>query len=308
MTRMSAVAQLAVLVTLPAVVVGVINRTKAVWSGRRGPPILQLLYDVVRLLRKQGVYSAITTAVFGFSPWIVLATGVAGGLIAPVLAAPGPASFSFEFVVLAYVWGLGRVALMLGALDTGSSFEGLGASREALFSALLEPVFFLVSGAACLLTGQHSFAALLELRPVDPVRAVAWVATIVCLFIFVQVESSRMPVDDPSTHLELTMVHEVMVLDHSGPDLAALLCGSAIKLTVGLGLIATVMNPLVGHAGMVAVALLNIGLILVLAISIGTVESLVARLKLRAVPKYVVVGLAAAGVALLATTFRGTPG
>jgi formate hydrogenlyase subunit 4 len=292
------------LVVLPTLVVGVINRTKALWSGRRGQPLAQLAYDVVRLLRKRAVISEVTTPVFRLTPWVGLATTVGSALVVPLLAGPAPAGFAFDFVFFAYLWGLGRVALMLGALDTGSSFEGMGASREAFFSAILEPSFFVVVGAACLLTGERSFASILLLRPLDPVHLVAWVGSIVTLLVVVQVESARMPVDDPTTHLELTMVHEVMILDHSGPDLAALEVAAAVKLTVGLSLVACLLNPFVGRASGALVAAANVGLVLVLAAVQGTVESLVARLKLRAVPQYIVVALVAAGVALLATTFH----
>jgi formate hydrogenlyase subunit 4 len=193
---------------------------------------------------------------------------------------------------------------MLGGLDAGSAFEGMGASREAFFSAILEPAFFLVFGAACLLTGERSFASILALRPTDPIHAAGWLASIVSLAIVVQVESARMPVDDPTTHLELTMVHEVMILDHSGPDLAALQAAAAVKLTVGLSLIACLLNPVVGRASTVAVAAVNVALTLLVAAAFGTVESLVARLRMRAVPQYIVVAIVAAGVALLATTFH----
>lgn len=295
-----------VLLALPTFVVGTINRTKALWSGRRGQPLAQLAFDVVRLLRKRAVYSRVTTPVFRLTPWVGLATAFAAGLVVPVLGGTAPVTFPFDFVAFAYVWGLGRVALMLGALDTGSSFEGMGASREATFAALLEPAFFLVAGAACLLTHERSFSAVLELRPtgaIDARTSTAWVASVVALFIVVQVESARMPVDDPTTHLELTMVHEVMVLDHSGPDLAAIQAGAAIKLTVGLSLVAALLNPAVGHATPLATAAVNVMLTLALAIAVGTVESLVARLAMRAVPRYVVAGVVAGGIALLATTF-----
>jgi len=304
MSTGSVLAHALVLVALPTFVVGLVNRTKALWSGRRGQPLAQLAYDVVRLLRKQSVVSTVTTPVFRLTPWVGLATALASGVLVPVLARPAPLAFAFDFVFFAYVWGLGRVALMLGALDTGSSFEGMGASREAFFSAILEPAFFVVVGAACLLTGERSFASILALRPTDPIHAVAWVASIVTLLVVVQVESARMPVDDPTTHLELTMVHEVMVLDHSGPDLAALQAAAAIKLTVGLTLVACLLNPLVGRSSGAVVAAVNVAVTLGLAAALGTVESLVARLKLRAVPQYIVVALVAAGVALLATTFH----
>jgi formate hydrogenlyase subunit 4 len=292
-----------VLLALPTFVVGTIQRTKALWSGRRGPPLAQLAFDLVRLARKRAVYSQVTTPVFRLTPWLVLATAFGSGLVVPVLGAAAPVSFPFDFVAFAYIWGLGRVALMLGALDTGSSFEGMGASREASFAALLEPAFFLAAGAACLLTNERSFSAVLELRPTDAVHGAAWVASIVALLVVVQVESARMPVDDPTTHLELTMVHEVMILDHSGPDLAALNAGAAMKLTVGLALVAALLNPAAGRAGPLVTAATNVGLTLVLAAAIGTVESLVARLKMRAVPQYIMAGLFAAGIALLATTF-----
>lgn len=292
-----------VLLALPTFVIGTINRTKALWSGRRGQPLAQLAFDVVRLVRKRAVYSEVTTPLFRLTAWLGLATAFASGLVAPVLGSAGPFAFPFDFVVFAYVWGLGRVALMLGALDTGSSFEGMGASREASFSALVEPVFFLAAGAACLLTNERSFSALLELRPTDAVHGVGWIASVVALLVMAQVESARMPVDDPTTHLELTMVHEVMILDHSGPDLAALQAGAAIKLTVGLSLIATLVNPAVGRAGALVAGATNVALTLVLAVAVGTIESLTARLKMRDVPRYIVAGVVAAGIALLATTF-----
>lgn len=299
------VVQVLVVLALPTYVIGAINRTKALWSGRRGQPLAQLAFDVVRLVRKRPVYSAVTTPIFRLTPWLGLVVAVASGLLVPVLGRTAPLAFPFDFVVFAYVWGLGRVALMLGALDTGSSFEGMGASREAFFAALLEPAFFLVAGASCLLTHERSFGAILALRPTDPVLAVTWTMAVLTMLVVVQVESSRMPVDDPTTHLELTMVHEVMILDHSGPDLAALQAAAAIKLTVGLSLVAALLNPVVGHAGPFVTAAVNVALTLFLAVVVGTVESLVARLKMRAVPRYIAAAIVAAGIALLTTTFGG---
>lgn len=303
MTALALLAQIATLLVLPVLVIGVINRTKSLWTGRRGLPILQLAYDVARLLRKRAVYSATTTAVFRLAPWVVLATALSSGLLAPVLGLAAPLSFPFDFVAFAYVWGAGRVAIVLGALDTGSSFEGMGASREALFGALVEPALLLVVGAGGVLTGARSLSSFVALGPTDGVHATVWVASVVALLIIVQVEAARVPVDDPSTHLELTMIHEVMVLDHSGPDLAALEAASAVKLTVGLSLVAALLNPLALGGGAVA-ALVNIALTLALAALVAMIEALVARLKMRAVPQYILVGAVAGAVALLATTFR----
>ena len=301
---MNVVANLFALLVMPIVVLGTINRVKARWSGRRGPPILQLAFDLWRLVRKVPVYSNVTTPVFRLGPIVVLTTAVASACIVPLAGTTSVISFPFDFVWFAYVWSFGRVALMLGALDTGSSFEGMGAAREATFATLLEPILFLVAGALCLHTGVHRFAGALIPRLDGASAVVMWIAAIAALLVVVQVESARMPVDDPSTHLELTMVHEVMILDHSGPDLAALHAGSAVKLTVGLSLIAALLNPFVGHAGALVVGAVNLFIVVVLAVVIGTVESLVARLKLQAVPQYIVAAFVAAGVALLATTFR----
>ena len=131
-------AHVAALVAWPILLVGVINRVKARWAGRRGPPLWQLGFDLWRLLRKDVVRSTTSTAVFAIAPWIVLGSALAASLVVP-LAGPAPLGFRFDFLLLIYLWGLGRLALMLGALDTGSPFEGMGASREATWGALIEP-------------------------------------------------------------------------------------------------------------------------------------------------------------------------
>lgn len=304
---MSVVANLLALLVMPIVLVGTINRVKALWAGRRGPPILQLAYDLWRLIRKTPVYSTVTTQVFRLGPIVVLATAVASACIVPLAGTTSLVGFPFDFVWFAYVWSFGRVALMLGALDTGSSFEGMGASREATFATLLEPILFLVAGALCLHSGVHSFEAALVPRLDGAPAVVMWFAAIAALLIVLQVESARMPVDDTTTHLELTMVHEVMVLDHSGRELALLQLGSAIKLYVGVSVIAMLLDPIAGELSIVTVAA-HLGLCLAIGVALGLSESLLARLKLRVVPAYIVIGLIAAGIALLSMLGRGGRG
>lgn len=302
---MSLLVHVIALLALPILVIGVVQRTKALWAGRRGPPILQLAFDLVRLLRKRPVYSTTTTAIFRAAPWVAIASGIVAALIAPLLGRPGPLAMRFDFLVFLYIWGLGRIALTLGALDTGSSFEGMGASREAFFSTLVEPTFVLAGGAAAAFTNEHSFGGLLVLRPHDPIHAIAWSLVIVALFVVTQVEAARMPVDDPTTHLELTMIHEAMVLDHCGPDLAAIQLASSLKLTVGLSLVAALLNPFTRGGAPALTAATSVLIVLVLAVVVGTIESLVARLRMRVVAQYVLAGMVAAGCALLATTFDG---
>ncbi|MGE0396215.1 MAG: respiratory chain complex I subunit 1 family protein [Kofleriaceae bacterium] len=304
---MSVVANLLALIVMPFLLAGTITRVKARWSGRRGPPIFQLAFDVWRLLHKAPVYSKATTVVFRVGPVVVLATAIASACIVPLAGTSSLVAFSFDFVWFAYVWGLGRVALMLGALDTGSSFEGMGASREATFATMLEPILFLVAGALCLHSGVHTFELALVPRLDAPSAVVMWVAAIAALLVVVQVESSRMPIDDPTTHLELTMVHEVMILDHSSRELALLHLGAAIKLFVGVSVIAMLVNPFAGESSIVAVAA-HAGICIAIAIAIGLSEALIARLKLRVVPQYIVIGLGAAAIALLSMVGRGGRG
>jgi formate hydrogenlyase subunit 4 len=296
-------ANVAVLVLMPFVLVGTITRVKSLWSGRKGPPILQPAFDVLRLMRKTSVYSDTTTAVFRMAPYVLLATSVAGAVITPLLGGTPLVSFHFDYVWFAYSWALGRVGLMLASLDTGSSFEGMGAAREATFSALLEPVLFLSLGTLSLLSRSDSLHQALAPRLADGPAIAAWVAVVVALTIALQVETGRMPVDDPTTHLELTMVHEVMVLDHSGPDLAAIQVGSAVKFLVGSAIVATLLNPWRGLDSPVA-ALANVAFELLIAVVVGTIESLIARLKLRAIPHYIAAATLAGVVALLAAAWR----
>ncbi len=298
-------ANAAAICVLPWMIVGVINRTRSLWAGRLGPPILQSAFDVARLLRKTPVYSRTTTAVFRLTPYVGLATALAAAVVVPVLGGPPMVSFAFDFIWLAYLWGLGRVALMLGALDTGSSFEGMGASREATYATLVEPGLLLVLGALCAVTGEHTLFGALGLAPYNGATAATWLASLVALFVVVQAEGARMPIDDPATHLELTMIHEVMVLDHSGPELAAIQTTSALKLTLGIALFATLLNPWSGTDHLLLAVSVNLLLSLGTAVLIGTLESLLARLKLRGVPRYLFTAVVAGGIALLATTWQG---
>lgn len=291
------------LTLLPFLLLGVVNRIKSLWSGRKGPPILQPAHDLIRLFRKSPVYSTTTTWVFRLGPYILLATSVLSAVIVPMLGSRPMLSFQFDFVWLAYLWSLGRMAIMLAALDTGSSFEGMGTAREATFSILLEPVLFLVLGALAMHSERFSLNEALHLRPSDGESIFLWATSLFALLIMLQVEVARMPVDDPTTHLELTMIHEVMILDHSGLELAVIQWGSAIKLFLGTSIIAALLNPLAGTASH-ATVILHVALCIFLAVLIGTVESLVARLRLAIIPRYIAFGLAAAALALTATLWR----
>ncbi|MBK8098729.1 MAG: NADH-quinone oxidoreductase subunit H [Planctomycetes bacterium] len=304
---MSLVGTLLALLLLPFLLIGIVQRTRSWWAGRRGPGLWQSAFDVQRLLRKQSVYSTTTTPLFRIAPWVFLASAVGSALLTPVLGLPPVLSFPFDFVWFLYAFGLGRVAIMLAALDTGSSFEGMGAAREGLFASLLEPVWFAAFGALFCLTDATSLAELLP-APITGLPAATVVAAVaLALLVAVQVESARVPVDDPATHLELTMIHEVQVLDHSGPDLAAIQIGSALKLFIGASLLVALLHPCPA-APAPWPQLVAAGMLIGVAVLIGTIESLVARLQLRMVPWYIGAALLLGTVGLLATAWRGEGG
>ena len=209
------------LLALPPLVLGVVNRTKAIVGGRKGQPLLQAYFDLAKLLRKGAVYSRTTSWVFRAGPIVGLAAIASAGLLLSMGGAPALVSFGGDFVLFAYLLGLARFATALAALDTGSAFEGMGAAREVTFASLAKPALFLVLLVLARATGTLSLSGML-----GPGLAAAWghaapalVLAAIALFVVALAENSRIPVDDPNTHLELTMIHEVMVLDHSGPDI-----------------------------------------------------------------------------------------
>ncbi|HAL38679.1 MAG TPA: hydrogenase [Polaromonas sp.] len=283
---------------MPLLMVGLVNRTKSLWAGRKGPRLLQLAWDLLRLLRKRPVYSVVATPLFRVGAYVVLAAALLAAMIAPLLGSFAPLQFDHDFIVFAYTLGLARIFLMLSAMDVGSAFEGMGAAREASFSAFVEPALFLLIGAASVATGSTSFAGLIG--HLHQAESFQWlvVPAVVVLFILLQAEAARVPVDDPLTHLELTMVHEVMILDHSGPDLAAMQYAAALKMTIYAGLIAALLNPFDPVGAPLASIATSLLVMAAVAVAVGCIESLTARLALRLVPRYLMLASVAAALCL----------
>ncbi|HET6420996.1 MAG TPA: NADH-quinone oxidoreductase subunit H [Geobacteraceae bacterium] len=268
---------------------GIINRTKAIFAGRTGQPLLQLYYDIFRLLRKGAVYSRTTTWIFRAGPIVGLSSAIAAATLVPFGGSRALLAFSGDLFLFAYLFGLGRFFTVIAALDTGSAFEGMGASREAQFSALAEPVLFLGLVAVARETNSLSLSGMLPaMTPETWIKAgpVLTLAAAAILFVFLT-ENSRIPVDDPNTHLELTMIHEVMVLDHGGPDFAFIQYGAALKLWIFGELLTGILLPL--HTGwpprdeIIAIALMA-----ALAVAVGIIESTMARLRLVRIPQILV--------------------
>ena len=280
---------------------GIINRVKAWFAGRQGPPLVQGYYDLWKLLQKGAVYSNTTTWVFVAGPIVGLACVTTALLIVPLGDVPGLIAFRGDFLLMAYVLGLMRFFTIVAALDTGSSFEGMGASREAFYAALAEPALLL--GLVVLITQTHG-SSLSTIYAGIAAGGVASLAGPACLLVAAAVlivflaENARLPIDDPNTHLELTMIHEVMVLDHSGPDFAMIEYAAMLKLWVLGALLVGIVVPV--HSGWLAVDLAaGVGGIMLLAVAVGVIESTLARLRLVRVPQFLVAASVLSTLALV---------
>jgi len=284
----------AFVLSMPILLVGLVNRTKSWWVGRKGPRLIQSAYDLWRLLGKRPVVSATASPLFRAGAYVVLICSLLAASMIPVLGQFAPLQFSHDFVVVAYTLGLARIVLMISAMDVGSSFEGMGAAREASFATFAEPALFLLIGTACAATGMTSFADLIGHLHNTPHYAIIVAPLTIAMLILLQAEAARIPVDDPMTHLELTMIHEVMILDHSGPELAAMQYAAALKMTLYSGLIAALINPFNPLTDPLVGVLVSLALMLTVAVVVGCIESLNARLPMRWVPAYLLIASVAA--------------
>jgi formate hydrogenlyase subunit 4 len=279
---------------------GVINRTKSFFAGRAGQPLLQPYYDLAKLIRKGAVYSGTTTWMFRLGPIAGLAAALAALAVLPFGPGASLLSFAGDFFLIAYLLGVIRFFLVMAALDTGSAFEGMGASREVMLSVLAEPAMLISLAAVARQAGALSLDDMLSGVGAENWIAVAPVIVLVsvALFAVLLAENARIPVDDPNTHLELTMIHEVMVLDHSGPDLAYILYTSTLKLWIFGALMLGVLLPLQGLGPWAGLGVMAGGMALV-AVVVGGVESVLARLRMSRLPLFMGGALALSLFALL---------
>ncbi len=278
--------------TLSPLIFGVINRTKALFAGRRGQPLLQTYYDLAKLLRKGAVYSRTTGPIFRASPVVGVAASLVALCIVPLGGVRGLLAFPGDFVVLVYALGLMRFMTVLAALDTGSAFEGMGASREVQFSLLAEPALLLGLAVLASSTGTANLSDMVAMLYAGDVERVApaVVMVAVSLFIVLLAENARIPVDDPNTHLELTMIHEVMVLDHGSVDFAFIRYAASLKAWVFAALLAGIALPLRSPQPLLNL-LAGLGVIVLVSMLVGIVESTMARLRLVRVPQLLVVAM-----------------
>src|SRR5438309_8494977 len=232
-------------ITLPPLLLGVIVKTKAAFAGRIGPPLFQPYHDLIKLLQKGSVFSSTTTWIFRAGPIITVGATLLAALLIPLGSHAAPLLFAGDMILFAYLLALGRFFTAAAALDTGSPFEGLGAAREVTFACLAEPALFLGLLVLARLSGSLQLVGMLgsSLGSHWPTAGASLALVLLSWFIVLLAENSRIPFDDPNTHLELTMIHEVMVLDHSGPAFGMILYGAALKLFVFAALIVRLALP-----------------------------------------------------------------
>ena len=284
--------QLILLLILPFLFTGIINKLKAILVGKQGAPVFQQYFDFIKLLQKGEVISKTTSFVFQIAPSINLTCTIIAAVIVTFF------HFEGDFILFAYVLALGKFISVLAAMDTGSSFEGMGAAREVSYTSFVEPAFFIIISSVCALKGIYSFESLYSLFGVQ--TALISLIIVAVLFMMILIEGSRTPIDDPKTHLELTMIHEVMVLDNSGVDLAFINYASALKMLLFSTLIAHIFagSSLIGY-------FLSY---MIVAFAIAVIETIGARIRLTHIIEYTFIMISLALVVMslvLSSLFKG---
>jgi formate hydrogenlyase subunit 4 len=301
-------AQTALLLLLALLLSGLIRKWKALLQNRRGPPVWQPFLDLHKFFRKDMVISEHASWVFPLAPYLVFLTSLSAGLLVPMVAAQAPLGLFGGALALVGLLALGRFFLALGGLDPASAFGGMGSSREMTLSAIAEPAMMLAIFTLAISAGSTNLSqiVLASQEPgwkfLDPSHALAFIA----MFIVLLAETGRIPVDNPATHLELTMIHEAMLLEYSGRYLALIEWGASIKQLVLMTLLANIFFP-VGLAVKTTAATFGLGLLylagklIVLAGIVVVVEMTNAKLRLFRVPDLLSVAFMLAMLALVST-------
>lgn len=283
---------------------GLVNKQKAMLTGRMGAPVWQPYFELFRIFRKETIKARSASFISGLSPVINLAAVVIAAAMLPVCNAHPLISFKGDIILFAYILGTARFFQILAAMDIGSSFEGMGASREASFAVFVEPIFFFTLGSIAFITGFTSINDIYHSIALDKASYIVFI--VVCsisFFILAVTECSRMPVDDPNTHLELTMIHEVMILDNSGIDLFLYQYSGYIKLFIYTVLETTFYNPLGANLSAAGIAIFALT-ILVFSTVLAVVETVTSRFKMKDIPHYLLFAAAIGILNLLIFTFN----
>ena len=290
---------LLILIFMPFLMLGIIKKTKAFWGGRKGASIFQPLFDFIKLIKKELVISKTTTSIFNIAPGVSLFAS----LFVPFLGYGAIIDIPFGLIAFSYILGFGKFVSIISAMDTGSSFEGMGASREACFTSMVEPAFFITMASIMALSGNYTLSCLKDiLKSAGHYGILITVFAVIVLFLMILIECSRVPMDDPETHLELTMIHEVMILDNSSIDLGLFTYANALKMLLFSSLIGLMTIPSSLSFGLNILAYL--GLFILISIIIGTIESGMARIRLSHIFEFVFIMSSFALIVLSLTVVR----
>jgi len=300
--------QTILLLLLAPLISGCIRNWKAKLQNRRGAPVWQPYSDLVKFFRKDMVISEHASWIFSFAPYVVFISALAAGLLVPMVTAQAPLSLFGDVLALVGLLALGRFFLALGGLDPGSAFGGMGSSREMTIAAVAEPAMMLAIFTVAITAGSTDLSHIIQAsqsptwKLLNPTHVMAFAA----LFIVLLAETGRIPVDNPATHLELTMIHEAMLLEYSGRYLALMEWGASIKQLVLMTLLVNVFFP-VGIAAANTPAALGIGALafagklILLGAAVVVVETTNAKLRLFRVPDLLSAAFVLGMIALLST-------
>lgn len=282
---------------------GFVNKLKAILTGRIGAPILQPYYDLKKLFRKETISAATSSFISRVSPLLNFVSLIVAAALLPVGFWKPLISFNGDIILFAYILGLSRFFQILAAMDIGSSFEGMGAAREATFALFAEPIFFFTIGSISFLSGFTSLFDIYHSIQLDNISYEVFI--LICsisVFMLAVTECSRMPVDDPNTHLELTMIHEVMILDNSGIDLFLYQYSSYVKLFIYTVLEISFFYPFGQQSYLFGIIIFIAGCF-ILSFSLAVVETITARYRMKNIPQYLLFATAIGILNLLIYTF-----
>ncbi len=271
---------------------GLIRKVKAFTQKRTGPPVWQMYFDLYKLFKKEVVVSEVTSWIYGAAPYIVFAATLAAAMLVPVTTLLAPSGFPGDVIMLIYIFALSRFFLALAGLDAGGTFGGMGSSREGMISALMEPAILVSVFTVGLISKSTSVMQMMESSKNlgIPLSHPIYLLVFLALLIIIVAETARIPVDDPSTHLELTMVHEAMVLEYSGRHLALMELGAAVKQLVLITFVVNIFLPHdqflgMGGLGLIAVSLLiYMAKVIIFSIVIALIEVNTVKFRFFSVP------------------------
>ena len=292
-----------VILTVAPLFVGMVSKQKAILTGRVGAPIWQQYYDLQRLFKKETINATTSSFISRVSPILNFVALIIAAAMLPVGFWKPLISFNGDIILFAYILGLARFFQILAAMDIGSSFEGMGAAREATFALFAEPIFFFTIGSISFISGLTSLYDIYHSIQLGNISYEVFI--VICsisVFMLAVTECSRMPVDDPNTHLELTMIHEVMILDNSGIDLFLYQYSSYIKLFIYAVLEISFFYPFSKQSYLLGILIFVTGSV-ALTFVLGIVETITSRYKMKNIPQYLLFATAIGILNLLIYTF-----